>query len=101
LPPPSPTHRYQQQQKVVLKRNLDTTNSTSDELVISNENSTKLNEQTQVIQHIRKGHPHHGSSPKIGIHRPNHSNRTTTIELLPPIVSGKRLHISLANHRYL
>ncbi len=94
---PPPTHRYQQQQKVVLKRNLDTTNSNSGELIISNENSPKLNEQTQVIQHIRKGHPHHGSSPKNGIHRPNHS----TIELLPPIVSGKRLHISLANHRYL
>lgn len=98
---PLPTQRYQQQQKVVLKRNLETNNYSSGDLFISNENSVKLSEPPQAIQHIRKGHVHHSSSPKTGIHRTNNSTRTTTIELLPPIVSGKRVHISLANHRYL
>ncbi|CAF1312734.1 unnamed protein product, partial [Adineta ricciae] len=95
---PPPTHRYQQQQKVVLKRNLETTHSSSGDLFISNENSNKFSEHNQLIQNFRKGHPHHGTTTKPKNQR---TNRTTTIELLPPIVSGKRVHISLANHRYL
>ncbi|UJR24084.1 hypothetical protein I4U23_027052 [Adineta vaga] len=99
---PPPTHRYQQQQKVVLKRNLETTNSSSGDLYISNENTNKLSEQNQMIQNFRKGHTHHGITTTTTAKSKNsRANRTTTIELLPPIVSGKRVHISLANHRYL
>ncbi|CAF4358832.1 unnamed protein product, partial [Adineta steineri] len=108
FPPPPPTHRYLQQQKVILKRNLDTSNTSSTgDLSITNENSSnKLFEQSQIVQNIRKGghthHHHHSSSSKTKFNRTNNNSpKTTTIEILPPIVSGKRVHISLANHRYL
>ncbi len=100
LPPP-PTYVYQQQQRAVLKRNLDATNSSPGDIITSNENSSKSSEQSQPIQNIRKGPSQHRSSPKNGINRATVPATTTTIELLPPIISGKRLHIPLANHRYL
>jgi hypothetical protein len=90
---------YQQQQRVVLKKNLDTTNSCSNEVILRNDNSNKFSEQSQPIQNIRKGPAIPRSSSKTGMHRA--AAPTTTIELLPPIISGKRLHIPIANHRYL
>ncbi|CAF2699070.1 unnamed protein product [Rotaria sp. Silwood2] len=101
-PLPPSTFQYQQQQKVVLRRNLETTNSSSVENFLSNENLTKQNEQNQTIQNIRKVPFNNRSSSKTGIHRTTiPTTTTTTMELLPPIISGKRLHIPLANHRYL
>ena len=52
----------------------------------------------QHVQTIRKVPLHHRSTSKTGHQR---NTASTTIELLPPIISGKRLHIPLANHRYL
>ncbi|CAF1187882.1 unnamed protein product [Rotaria sp. Silwood1] len=98
-PLPPSTYQYQQQQRVVLRKNLETTNSSSVENIFSNENLTKQNESNQTIQNIRKVPFNNRSSSKTGIHRT--TTTATTMELLPPIISGKRLHIPLANHRYL
>jgi len=77
---------------VVLRKNLEGANSLSGDIILSNES-------IQPAQNTRKGPSQHRSSSKNGIHRS--TAPTTTIELLPPIISGKRLHIPLANHRYL
>ncbi len=84
-----------------MKRNLETTYSSSGEIFIPNEPSHRFVEQSPSIQNNRKGPSNHRSSSKNGIHRTTVPATTTTIELLPPIISGKRLHIPLANHRYL
>ncbi|CAF1304697.1 unnamed protein product [Rotaria sordida] len=99
-PLPSSTYQYQQQQKVAFRRNLETTNSSSLDNFLSNENLTKQNDQYQTKENIRKVPSNNRSSSKTAIHRTT-TTTTTTMELLPPIISGKRLHIPLANHRYL
>lgn len=68
----------------------------------SNECSTnKLIETSQSAQHPRKAHSQPRPSTKTNSQRTTVPAATTTIELLPPIIAGKRLHIPLANHRYL
>jgi len=86
------------QQRVIAKRNVETVNSAPGEFICSNEslNNNNNNEFSE-----RKGQSMSRSSSKNGIHRTTVPTTTTTIELLPPIVSGKRLHIPLANHRHL
>lgn len=57
-----------------------------------------ISSSEQHVQTIRKVPLHHRSTSKTSHQR---NTASTTIELLPPIISGKRLHMPLANHRYL
>lgn len=97
VPVPQPTY---QQQKVNPRKTYEATNSSCVEMYLPNENYLRQNEQCQTIQNNRKIPPNNRSSSKTGIHRTTIPT-ATTIELLPPIISGKRLHIPIANHRYL
>ena len=84
-----------------MRKNIETTqNISSNENNSSNENLIKSNVQHQTNRKIPLNNR---SSSKNGIHRTTMptSMTTTTLELLPPIVSGKRLHIPIGNHRYL
>ena len=104
VPLPSSTHLHhqQQQQRAVLRKNLETTNPSPIDAITSNESSTnKLSETSLSAQHPRKAHSNPRSSSKTNAQRATVPAATTTIELLPPIIAGKRLHIPLANHRYL
>ncbi|CAF4142869.1 unnamed protein product [Rotaria sordida] len=77
------------EQRIISKGNIESGFiASSGNFVLSNKNSN--DEQTQTI---RKFYRHHRSSSK------NRIQRSKTFDLLPALVSGKRLHIPIPNQR--
>lgn len=105
LPPSSSlsNHLHHPTQRVILRKNFETTNPSPIDTNVSNESSTnKFLETSQHPTHNQRKLPSQNrSASKNPASRATVPTAATTIELLPPIIAGKRLHIPLANHRYL
>lgn len=81
--------------------NNETTSTSKDLFVIGDSQTQKYS-----LTDNSKKNPLVSSTPHRHSHRSskgpsNCPMTTTTIDLLPPIIAGKRLHLPAANHRYL